>query len=144
MKKMSMVVLGVLFLWGQAAFADDCGALSILVINTTQSTCKLTNHNLMHGYIVNSSHIPTYIPAGTTAPALDLVQGIAGPEIEMTYQCGDDKTISLYTKQNYCFLSAGSITGRILNKQNMDAEYTAREGSGFWGQHGTLSWVLTG
>lgn len=150
MKKTSvMILLSALFFWGQTAFADDyppneCGTLSILIVNTTQSTCKLLHQNLIHGYIINASHIPTFIPAGTTAPALDLVQGFGGPEIEMTYQCGDNKKISLYSKQNFCFLAAGSVIGRILDKQNMDAEYSAREGSYFWSQHGTLSWALTG
>lgn len=149
MKKFSFIaMLGALLFWGQTASADEinneCTKLSVLLVNTTHNTCKLLHQNLIHGYIINTSHVPGYIPAGTTAPELDLMQGlINGPEIELTYQCGDTKKITLRTKQNYCFIGAGSVAGRIMDRQNMDAEYSAKEGSWFWGQHGTISWALT-
>jgi hypothetical protein len=148
-KTSSIVMLGALLCCGQTAFAGDapvneCTKLSILLVNTTQNTCKLLHQNLIHGFIVNMSHVPGFIPAGTTAPELDLEQGyFGGPEIELTYQCGDNKKITLHSKQNFCFMAAGGVVGHVGDRQNMDAEYSAKEGSWFWGQHGTLSWALT-
>lgn len=151
MKKTSFIaMLGALLFWGQTAFAEDypvneCSKLSILLVNTTPNTCKLIHQKLIHGFIINTSHVPGYIPAGTTAPELDLQESaIFGPEIQLTYQCGDNdnKRITFTTKQGLCLLGAGSIIGQISDRKNMDAEYSTREGSWFWSQHGTISWAL--
>jgi len=122
---------------------NKCSVLSILIVNTTPDTCKLVYQNLSHGYVISNSHIPAFIPSNTSAPALELLQGWwSGPAITLTYQCGENRQITLYTKQNYCFLEAGNITARTTNTQNMQADSIARMGSWFWGQHGTLSWAL--
>jgi hypothetical protein len=149
-KKINRIFLfaTTLFL-GHAAFAGSndgggCGELSMLLVNTTQDTCKLTNQQLIHGYLNNTSHIPSFIPPNTTAPALDLEQSFMGIEIKLSYQCGENKKISLYAGQNYSFLSAGTITSQIIEKQNMDIEFFIREGSCLWNQHGTISWNLVG
>lgn len=147
MRKICLLATLSTLLFCSQAFAyeddNDCTKLSIQLVNTTHETCKLTHQNLMHGYMINTSHVPGYIPPGTTALPLDLMQGLLGPEIEFTYQCGKDKSITLYTKQNYCFLSAGDIIGRVLDRENMRADYVKKEGSFFWSQHGAISWSLS-
>lgn len=142
----SILLLGTTLLGGQAVFAGSenggCGELSILLVNTTQETCKLTDQQLIHGILSNTSHIPSFIPRNSTAPALELGQGFMGIEIRLSYQCGENKKISLYTGQSFALFSAGVITSQVIEKQNMDAEFFIREGSCIWHQHGTISWNL--
>lgn len=148
MKKIkSILLLATAFFFGHTAFAgandgSGCGELSILLVNTTQDTCKLTNQQLIHGYLSNTSHIPSFIPSNTTAPALDLEQSLRGIKIKLSYQCGENKKITLFAGQSYAFISAGTITSQVTEKQNMDIEFFIRKGNCFWEQHGTISWNL--
>jgi len=144
-------LLGVsLLVFSGAALAGDdndntCGILSVLIVNTTKDTCKLIDQRLNHGYVIGNTHIPVYIPPNSSAPALELIQSrMWGPEIILTYRCGEGRLISLNTRQNFCLLSAGRITGQVTDRRGMTADYTAKEGSYFWNQHGTISWALQG
>ena len=148
-KKINIMLFATTLFFGHAAFAGSnngggCGELSILLVNTTQDTCKLTYQQLNHGYLNNASHIPGFIPPNATAPALDLEQSFMGIELKLSYQCGENKKISLYAGQNYSFISAGAITSRVIEKQNMDIDSFIRQGSCLWSQHGTISWNLVG
>lgn len=146
-KKINKVLFLATIFFGQSALAGSfdsggCGELSILLVNTTQSTCKLTNQELIHGYVNNTSHIPSFIPPNTTAQPLDLEQSLMGIKIKLSYQCGENKKISLYAGQNYAFFSAGTITSQVIERHNMNIESFIREGNCFWGQHGTIGWNL--
>lgn len=134
----------IIFTQNIFAGESECEKLSLLLVNTTQNTCKLTKQNLIHGYVVNTSHVPNFIPPNSTAPALDLQQQFAPIEIELSYQCGENKTITLHTRQEYAFFTAGTISTRVITSQNMKAESSINEGSclAWIPQHGTVSWNL--
>lgn len=133
-------------LMGSIAHADgddnNCGKLSVMITNTTGSTCSLISSNLQHGYFKYTSSVPMYIPTNTTTTPIYLEQSMFGPELELSYSCGEDKVLTFTSKQNLCFLSAGDVTGQVSLAKNGSADYQAINGSWFWSQHGSINWHL--
>ncbi len=145
MKKIMLLTLLLSNFITGIVHADDvnnCGKLSILITNLTPSTCTLVNSYLRHGYYKYTSSVPMYIPANTTAGPVFIEQSIFGPDLELSYSCGDGKLITFSSQQNLCFLGAGDVYGRVLFSQNTSADYQAIIGSWFWEQHGVISWRL--
>ena len=126
-------------------FAEQVNALSIQLINGTEDACKLTQQSIIKGKIVGFNLVPWYIPAGTVASTFsilgDFFSSTHGSEIELTYQCGDHKKITLSSKENDCFLFTCEINAHVMDRFNMDADY--RTVKGHYGWSGVLSWVLT-
>lgn len=123
---------------------NNCAKLSIMITNTTNEVCTLEDQSLNHGFLHYTGHVPAFLPAGSTSQPFVLSQSaIFGPDIDLTYVCGNSKRIQFHTKQDYCFFTAGHIHGGIMNQQNMSAKYTATDGSAFWSQHGTMNWLLS-
>jgi len=146
MKKIIFSILISSLISGFAYAGDDdnnCGKLSVVVTNTTDSTCTLIKSNLRHGYFKYTSSIPMYIPRYTSTTPIYLEQSIFGPELELSYSCGENTILTFTSKQNLCFLSAGDVTGRVLMATNgSSADYQAINGSWFWSQHGSINWRL--
>ena len=145
MKKVILSILLSGLVTGLAhADSDDnnCGKLSIMITNLTQSTCTLVSSNLRHGYYKYTSSVPIYIPANSSAGPIFLEQSIFGPDLELGYSCGDGKLISFASRQNVCFLAAGDVTGEVQYTRNAAADYQAINGSWFWSQHGSINWRL--
>lgn len=145
MKKIILSVLLSSLICGMAnADGDDnnCGKLSILLTNLTQSTCTLVSSNLRHGYYKYTSSVPMYIPANTTAGPIFLEQSIFGPDLDLSYACGEDKLVTFSSKQNFCFLAAGDVSGQVQFSRNTSADYQSINGSWFWSQHGSINWRL--
>jgi hypothetical protein len=126
------------------ADADDnnCNKLNIMITNLSPNACTLINSTLRHGYFKYTSSVPMFLPAGTTTSPIILEQSVYGPELELTYACGENKLVTFVSKQNYCFLSAGDVYGDVTYKQNIDADYQATNGSWFWSQHGSINWAI--
>ena len=105
-----VILLATTLLLAQSALAANdsggCGELSILIVNSTPDTCKLTSQHLIHGFLNNVSHIPSFIPPNTTSQALDLEQWPLGIALELSYQCGDVKHIAFSVRQDFSFFSA--------------------------------------
>jgi len=146
MKNKSLLVSVLLSITTSLAYAasdnNKCGILNINITNLTNSACTLVNSNLKHGYYKYTSSVPTFIPAGSTASPIFLEQSVVGPELELTYSCGDDKLVTFNSKQNLCFMAAGDVYGRVLLSRNASVDYQAAKGSWFWSQHGAISWQL--
>ena len=121
---------------------NKCGILNINITNLTNSACTLVNSNIKHGYYKYTSSVPTFIPAGSTASPIFLEQSLVGPELELTYSCGDDKLVTFSSKQNLCFMAAGDVYGRVLLARNTSVNYQATRGSWFLSQHGAISWQM--
>lgn len=121
---------------------NDCGKLNIMITNLTKEPCTLLSAYLFHGYYSYISSVPAFIPPGISAGPIFLEQGLFGPELELTYSCGPNSVVTFTSKQNYCFLWAGDVYGEVERAQNTKADYQAANGSWFWGQHGSINWVL--
>lgn len=126
------------------ADSDDynCSKLHIMITNLTRGSCELVNPTLKHGFYTYSSSVPTFIPAGTTAGPLILEQSVVGPELELTYVCGEWGRVTFNSKQNFCFFSAGDVSGQILSAQNTAVDYLATNGNWLWSQPGSINWRI--
>ena len=121
---------------------NNCGKLSILITNTTNAECKLVKKQLNHGYFMYSSLVPGVISAHSTAQPFVLTQSVFGPDIDLTYQCGNASQITIHSQQDLCFLSAGNVDASVLGQKNMSAWSVPSEGSSLWNQHGSIHWAF--
>lgn len=139
-KKMLLTMLGLTCAMGQA-YSFSCAYLNVEVINATSNTCTLVNQNLKHGAFDFFTTAPTYLPPNTGGQII-LGQTFYGPELDLTYSCGDDTEITFTSQQGYCGFSAGDVSGVIVNAKNMTAESQITTGSWWWAQPGTINWRL--
>lgn len=146
MKKISILALLFLSIPAGIVHADKnenhCGELNVSIANFTNSACTLISSNLKHGYYKYTSSVPTFIPAGTTASPIFLEQSLIGPELELTYACGEDKMIRFNSQQNLCFMASGDVNALVSLSRNAVVDYQIIRGSWLWSQHGTISWRL--
>ncbi len=119
----------------------SCDDLTIVITNTTTNGCSLTQQNLKHGYFPYYYFAPTYIKASEAVATL-VAQNFYGPELELTYSCGEGKSITINSQQNWSFLSAGDVHGQIVNATSMSADFQVVNGSCFNSQPGQLLWKL--
>lgn len=122
--------------------ANNCGKLSVSITNSGEEQCQLVERQLNHGYFTYSSLVPVVIPAHSTAHVFVLTQSVFGPDIDLTYQCGKSRRVTIHSQQDLCLLSAGHITGSILGQRNMTAWSVASMGSYLWNQHGSIHWAF--
>lgn len=121
---------------------NDCAYLSVMISNNTEHNCELTAKNVVHGNMSSSSQVPELIPAHSSSHPFSLRQTTYGPDIVVTYQCGDETRVTFESQQNVCYFSAGTITGTVYSHLGMNASYTKEEGSAWWGRHGSISWKM--
>lgn len=132
-------VLGSLFFSG-TAFAVSCKNLDVYVVNNTHNDCKITNV-AYKGELIKWNL--NYIRVNKKIKVGELVQRpFVSPDMTLYISCGAEEKIVLYSKQNYCFLSGGSITGRVDSTNRMNAEYSIKEGSFRDGSNGTIVWRM--
>lgn len=149
MKKFHAILFTILFVFSfgasfakQTESANNCAKLSVEITNLTDTTCTLTNYSLNQGHFRYSSSVPAFISAGATTPPVTIEQSMMGPDIDISYQCGSDKNITIKSHQGYCFFYAGTIDGTVLSADNMSAEHTVQTGSFFWSKEGKISWII--
>jgi hypothetical protein len=126
-----------------AVATADCQDLFLTIQNDTNDVCTLTTFDLNHGHYTEERMNFKSIPAHTTALPLYLTQTVYGPEITMSFDCGNGKTVTIYSQQNYCSSMSGDVTAKVLNQYGMKATYTAQEGDYAWGQSGSVQWVFS-
>ena len=124
-----------------SAYAD-CGSVSIMVVNDTDTLCRLQTSELRHGYFDLVSIEPAYIPPHSTAPAVVLSQGFRGSDLTLTYACGEQRQVSLNVRHPYRLFTAGKIVAEVVSSQNIAVEYHIMDGSCLWSEHGSVEWLL--
>ncbi|GGI75236.1 hypothetical protein [Legionella impletisoli] len=146
MKKKVLALGAILTILSLESYADsnNCENFNVLITNNTNQTCRLLNHSLNAGYYKYTSSVPVFIPANTTTYPITLTQGIMGPELILSYDCGEHRTITLRSKQTLCFFHAGDVQGQVLAAHHLNADYIGHTGSFFWSQHGSLQWRIFG
>ena len=149
MKKFHTILFTILFVScigtsfaKQSETANNCAKLGVEITNLTDTTCTLTNYSLNQGEFRYTSSVPAFISAGTTTAPITIQQTMMGPDIDISYQCGPDKSITIKSHQGYCFFYAGTIDGTVLSADNMSAEHTIQSGSFFWSKEGKISWNI--
>ncbi len=119
----------------------SCGYLNITVVNNTGHDCVLRNTKIYNRSRVDGD-ISQVIANGSMAPTFRIQQTYTnGPSIQLDYQC-ENKTIAITSRQNYCFLSAGDISGTTESSNNVRAQYNTSLGSYWSGLPGQITWKL--
>lgn len=139
MKKTSCL-FACLFICG-SSFAGSCNELNIYLTNKTHSVCKITNVSYT-GEMIRWDYSTIHIN-NTVQAAVVSQHPFKGADATLTISCGGDEVIRLYSRQNYCFLSEGTVTGRIDSMNDMNAAYSVKQGSYSGRQNGTITWTLT-
>ena len=120
---------------------DNCAYLSVVIANNGNEPCYLTESYLKHGSLGYYDPVPEVIYPNTYSQPFEVRQSIFGPDISLTYQCGQGRQITIESQQNFCLFMGGTITGMAYNNYYMGADYTKSEGS-YWGRHGEITWYL--
>lgn len=128
---------------GSDSDTNNCMKLVVTITNNTDQACTLANQYLKHGYLAYTSSIPAFIPAHSTAHPFFLTQSwLIGPELELTYNCGEGKSVNFTTKQDACYLAAGNVYGKNINSNAVNLQHQATPGSIIWSQHGSMTWII--
>jgi len=122
---------------------NNCVYLSIMISNKTNSACELVDKQVIYGRMSSSTQIPVLIPPKSSAATFEMRQMIYGPDIILTYECGEGHTITFESQQDLCIMNPGVINAKILSKSNISGKYTADRGSYIWNRHGSINWTLT-
>jgi hypothetical protein len=122
---------------GMANKEDSCGQLAIVLASGPGHTCTLVQQNIVHGTLINGTTLP---PVLSNIPAsFQMQQTVYGPDIKLSYQCDQTKTITIRSHQKYCALKAGQITA---TSDSPETQAITTRGSAFLGAHGTISWIV--
>lgn len=142
----ALSIASILFGSSTAAIADEdfnnCGFLSLMISNSTTETCQLIKKDVKYGKISSSTQVPVLIAPGHSSFPFEMRQLYYGPALILTYQCGNDHTITFESQQDYCYWSAGNINGIVYSVENMSATHQKDMGSALWNRHGTINWTF--
>ena len=96
MKKYFLILILVCPVAVSAADALYCSSsISVVIKNNTQQTCHLTQQILKQGEM-KSNEVPiTILPGNESKPYQIHNFGKTGPDIVLSYQCGEDKFVSI-------------------------------------------------
>lgn len=122
-------------------FSENCGQFHILISNHTSDTCTLVAQTVIHGQLESGVSIPTVIEAKTDAKAFVMSQLGYGPDLLLTYQCGEGKKITFESQQDACYYKAGEIKATLLDASNMDGFSQVQTGD-LSGKAGIVSWIF--
>jgi len=78
--------------------------LTIQVFNNTDTACHLEKKHLIHGFEDWSNIGDTLLPQESQEIIL-LESSFYGPDIELSYSCGENKTVSFELQQDYYYKS---------------------------------------
>ncbi len=120
-------------------------AISVVIKNNTQQTCHLTQQILKQGEL-KSNEVPiTVLPGDETKPYKLQNFGKIGPDVVMSYQCGNDKFVTIesarFTTSTVVYnppdfwgreygksIDTDHLIGAIVALSNMNAHYDLSDG----------------
>lgn len=119
-----------------------CVYFNITIKNNTANDCQLIQKFVRFGAISSATIEPTKIAAGQESQSFEMSEnGFNGPDIVLTYQCGNNQIITIESQKNLC-MNNGDITGSILSLSNIDATYTKVTGSYWKNKKGSIYWTF--
>lgn len=144
MKKIILLAVGLGLVVSNVGNAADsnsgCGHFHIQVANMSGHVCVLSSQRILRGNLISS---PPSTIIQNDSKAFDMEQTMYGPEIMLSYQCGNEN-ITFTSKQNLCYFTYGRISGAVLEPMPMDhkVSYMAYAGSWFWDKPGNINWKI--
>ncbi len=134
---LTVIVLGGL-VFSHYAFANNPGCRETVfsIQNESSNDCVLKEYKILKGTLFDEFQVPDVILRGTTM-AFTVTQsrekresmGDASAMVYLSYQCGNDQSISMLSHLRpevlYSIGGAPSIAeGFVLSKQNLDAKFS--------------------
>ncbi len=128
-----------------AIAADEpnyCQFLSVMINNRSPLNCELIAKDIKAGQMSSSTQVPGLISSGSSSYPFEMRQLFYGPDIVLTYKCGEKRKITFESQQDICIFSAGNITGIIHELVGLSAKHQTDQGSMMWNRHGAISWTI--
>ncbi|MDF1757593.1 MAG: hypothetical protein P1U74_04790 [Legionellaceae bacterium] len=122
---------------------NDCAFLSIMISNKTKEVCELVDKEVKSGQFSSSTQAPALIPPGTSAYPFEMRQVFYGPDVVLTYECGEGNVVTFESHQYLCVLKHGSLATKVLYSQNLHAKSRKDIGSYLWSKHGSINWTIS-
>lgn len=139
-KKTLVTLLGLTCITG-VTHSMSCAYLNIILTNTSKTACKLVKQDLQRGSYALFTSAPTYLYPDASWQIV-LQQSFYGPNLTLTYACGDGKEVTFSSQQDFCFLAAGDVNAQVLDAKNMTAIPSTTPGSWLLAQPGSINWSL--
>jgi hypothetical protein len=121
---------------------NNCVYFSVMINNDTDSTCQLIAKQVNGGVMSSGTQVPVLIRPGDSSYPFEMRQVFYGPDIILTYECGQGRVITFQSHQGLCVMDPGTVTGTILSSSNLNAKCVKDRGSYIWDQHGAINWTL--
>lgn len=140
---MKKIVLALLLCIGTQAHASMCQNLKLSIKNDTPSTCYLIKKSIQSGAIVKRQ--PYKIKSGTTIVQFEAEESKKQPiQITLTYECGENHTITLFSTKGVCILSNyGKINALVIKSNDLTAIPTITESSFYSSKPNQILWTIS-
>lgn len=140
-KKISCLIAAVAL--SQAAIAEDCGQLKVSLSNHSGESCTLTRQEIRTGAILPGDSIPSIMDNSQSYHfTLEQVRFSGGPDVYLTYHCGENKIIGFRVRQNYCMFEAGDISSEMVDRLNLNVRFKASRGDYSHAKAGSIETVI--
>lgn len=140
---MKRIIIALLLCLGTQAYATMCQNLKVSIKNDTPSTCYLIQKNIKSGNIIKRQ--PYKVKSGTTIIQFEAEESKKQPiNILLTYECGEDHTITLLSSKELCRLSSsGKIHGLIVKSTNLSAVSSITESGFYNSKPNNILWTIS-
>jgi hypothetical protein len=137
------IVAFLLTICAQTYALDSCSVLRISVKNDSPSTCYLIERTVKSGIIYN--HQLYKILSGSKVTQFEIANGKdKSASIQITYECGENHTVSFLSKKGACtFSNHGKVEGQLVNANNMTAVFTTTESSYISQKSALIDWIIS-
>lgn len=136
----------------QSALAYDARSMychysfALVIKNNTQQTCSLNQQIIKQGEIYSKEIPLTLLPGEESKPYEFLDYEPTGPDVVLSYQCGDDKFVTVETlrfrtdtlspkpeydfwgRKRYLYITEYHMIGSIISLSNINAHYETSPG----------------
>jgi len=145
MKKIAFI----LFFYSLQVLADnvrptcpDYDMFEVIVKNNTTSDCVVIQQELRHGYLPRTTQF--FSLASNEEKKVSTLYSFLfeGPDMALSYQCGADKFVTIVSARDGLFSPTRYVKGLVSNAADMDAVFTAEQGSCEDNKPARIRWSL--
>jgi hypothetical protein len=151
MNPMKKILCLSLLLSASMTYANDtpdiCPFLKIKIKNNTPFTCQLVGSTLKRSTTEDLEHLPLVIQSGTESLPFAIMEKVGnlgndGPEVTLSYVCGDGHAITIQSTQTSFNYYTKHITGSVVASENMDASFSSTVPNCWGRKAGEINWIL--
>ncbi|MCR9192343.1 MAG: hypothetical protein NXI01_06745 [Gammaproteobacteria bacterium] len=145
MKKIAFI----LFFYSLQVLADDVRPtcpdyemFEVIVKNNTTSDCVVVQEDLRHGYLPRITQFFSLKSNEEKKVSILYNLVVEGPDMALSYQCGTDKFVTIVSARDGLFAPTRYVKGLVSSAANMDAVFTAEQGSCEDNKPARIRWSL--